>query len=457
MGDSSFLVQGSCHSPEICKRDPDKDSTITAALGGSISFGRFLSESLDWGKWSSFCQKMHLEEIEKYSTPGSVAQKKAYFEAHYKKSAALKKSASLLEQSNAIVRAGRIDECNEEVSGMKLESEELSTEVARNEMNVKEPDLGEEQCGLETDHLQKTTVPVTEDKVTIEPSCDDIENHNRVIDHMQLRTSPPSKQPLNESSIVNQKDGDSIQKKQRVPMSKQKAVHRSPRLPPSLAPAESTSNSKKDETKSNEKMKSTLPSVHTSINFFQGRKGVPPIKNKTLPVTKKVEESKASSTLLKVIRGSTNHLATPTKASVNGTLNTASITSKPEDSEHRREKTPLHQRLSGRGKGEAKSYKGSVNFSGSSGIKESRLQAQTARPSLSLRSAERADKRKELSRNTEDNFCGKETEKLQLQKLPKEKAESDIKKLHQRHCFKARPLPAFYHSAEPPKIEIKKD
>lgn len=70
------------------------------ALGESISFGRFMSESLAWDKWSSFSQNRYLEEVEKYSKPGSVAQKKAYFEAHYKRIAA-KKAAALLEQENA--------------------------------------------------------------------------------------------------------------------------------------------------------------------------------------------------------------------------------------------------------------------------------------------------------------------------------------------------------------------
>lgn len=57
----------------------------------SVSFGRFENDSsLSWEKWSSFSPNKYLEEVEKFSTPGSVAQKKAYFEAHYKKIAARK-------------------------------------------------------------------------------------------------------------------------------------------------------------------------------------------------------------------------------------------------------------------------------------------------------------------------------------------------------------------------------
>lgn len=72
------------------------------ALGESISFGRFMSESLSWEKWSTFSQNKYVEEAERYARPGSVAQKKAFFEAHYKRIAAQKAAAAaaLLEQEN---------------------------------------------------------------------------------------------------------------------------------------------------------------------------------------------------------------------------------------------------------------------------------------------------------------------------------------------------------------------
>ncbi|KAL5759688.1 hypothetical protein ACOSP7_018209 [Xanthoceras sorbifolium] len=62
----------------------------------SVSFGRFANDSLSWEKWSSFSPNKYLEEVEKCATPGSVAKKAAYFEAHYKKIAARK--AELLDQ-----------------------------------------------------------------------------------------------------------------------------------------------------------------------------------------------------------------------------------------------------------------------------------------------------------------------------------------------------------------------
>lgn len=58
-----------------------------------------MSETLAWEKWSTFSHNRYVEEAERYSRPGSVAQKKAFFEAHYKKLAA-QKAAALLEQAN---------------------------------------------------------------------------------------------------------------------------------------------------------------------------------------------------------------------------------------------------------------------------------------------------------------------------------------------------------------------
>nr|GEY38590.1 hypothetical protein [Tanacetum cinerariifolium] len=74
-------------------------------LGDSVSLGRFASESLVWEKWSIFSHKRYVEEAKSYAQPGSVAEKKAFFEAHYKKVAAQKAAATaaaaLLEQEKA--------------------------------------------------------------------------------------------------------------------------------------------------------------------------------------------------------------------------------------------------------------------------------------------------------------------------------------------------------------------
>ncbi|KAK3221682.1 hypothetical protein Dsin_008707 [Dipteronia sinensis] len=61
---------------------------------GSISFGRFENEPLCWERRSSFSHNRYLEEVEKCSKPGSVVEKKAYFEAHFKRKARLLQGSS---------------------------------------------------------------------------------------------------------------------------------------------------------------------------------------------------------------------------------------------------------------------------------------------------------------------------------------------------------------------------
>ncbi|CAJ1785102.1 unnamed protein product [Sphenostylis stenocarpa] len=100
MGDSSACLrqQPFCYASGFPKEA--NKSNLNQALGQSISFGRFTSESLAWEKWSTFSQNRYVEEAERFTQPGSVAQKKAFFEAHYKKLAA-QKAAALLEQATS--------------------------------------------------------------------------------------------------------------------------------------------------------------------------------------------------------------------------------------------------------------------------------------------------------------------------------------------------------------------
>ncbi|KAG6410188.1 hypothetical protein SASPL_128240 [Salvia splendens] len=104
MGDSACLMHGfsytGAHIPNQSWQGNSK-----SFLSESVSFGRFVSEPLSWDKWSTFPHKKYVEEAASYAQPGSVAEKKAFFEAHYKKIAAQKaaaeaEAAALLEKEN---------------------------------------------------------------------------------------------------------------------------------------------------------------------------------------------------------------------------------------------------------------------------------------------------------------------------------------------------------------------
>ncbi|CAM8957212.1 unnamed protein product [Rhodiola kirilowii] len=98
MGDSTCVMQSFDHSSQQ-QGDPLR------ALRESVSFGRFMTETLEWEKWSTFNQNRYLEEAQRISRPGLVAQKKALFEAHFKKIAA-DRAAALLEASDSSTSNG---------------------------------------------------------------------------------------------------------------------------------------------------------------------------------------------------------------------------------------------------------------------------------------------------------------------------------------------------------------
>ncbi|CAL5382903.1 unnamed protein product [Camellia sinensis] len=100
MGESpTCLARSFSQSAGTTSTEPEEGDPY-CALTTSISFRRFMLESLACEKWSCFSNNQYLEEAKKSSKPGLVAQRKAYFEALYNKNGA-KKPAALLEEQNA--------------------------------------------------------------------------------------------------------------------------------------------------------------------------------------------------------------------------------------------------------------------------------------------------------------------------------------------------------------------
>lgn len=89
---------------------------------GSISFGRFESESLSWERRSIFSHNRYLEEVEKYSKPGSVTEKKAYFEAEFKRKALLRQRSSECQDGGEFPTSNNSDLHDLEGSGYGNES-----------------------------------------------------------------------------------------------------------------------------------------------------------------------------------------------------------------------------------------------------------------------------------------------------------------------------------------------
>ncbi|XAR65001.1 hypothetical protein NMG60_11008933 [Bertholletia excelsa] len=131
--------------------------TSGATLEVSVSFGRFENDSLSWEKWSTFSPNKYLEEVEKCSTPGSVAQKKAYFEAHYKKIAARK--AEQLEQEKQM-----------EVYKSTKSNQNEEDHIANTTMIKTEIEIATVQCSSDG-HGQSTTNSYSNEDAAITIDC----------------------------------------------------------------------------------------------------------------------------------------------------------------------------------------------------------------------------------------------------------------------------------------------
>lgn len=149
----------------------------------SISFGRFEAESLCWERWSTFSHNRYLEEVQKCSKPGSVEEKKAYFEAHFKKKPSLAQNGMIIGQTSdsetlspvgCIEKSGYLmDECinSEQHFGENMEDVDeqgyVVIEFAKKEEASFYEDLllphfdvliGERQFELVNDHLNQMVI-----------------------------------------------------------------------------------------------------------------------------------------------------------------------------------------------------------------------------------------------------------------------------------------------------------
>ena len=146
------------------------------ALEVSVSFGRFENDSsLSWEKWSSFSPNKYLEEVEKCSTPGSVAQKKAYFEAHYKKIAARKAELLDLEKQMGNPDSGdqirntdgdntEFDESNGQGFAEETDQDKNLMSVVTTTIHVDEPSESNEGAEIAIE-CQNSSVEVAEEEL----------------------------------------------------------------------------------------------------------------------------------------------------------------------------------------------------------------------------------------------------------------------------------------------------
>ncbi|KAF5961657.1 hypothetical protein HYC85_002866 [Camellia sinensis] len=395
MGESACLMNSFSYASGISNEA--EQGNPMHALGESISFGRFMTESLSWEKWSSFSHNRYVEEASRYAQPGSVAQKKAFFEAHYKRIAAAKKAAALLEQANAANNADSEPEFQDQACNSTTHDSQCTMTNSQYDEQLEVKNTGAEVDSIVDVNgcnswvemeigMVEAADSVAENEALVENSTknrslnhiENVVNQTTMVSEVGFGESPlMEKKPFRVSSLVRMAPSPVSKKKPPFSSSKSSVHRRAPKL-------------------------SATPAKPTAYIHPIKENDVTPITRKSPidSVNKKRPTSKCPHTLI---------YPTPAKEPDKLTI--------------------LAPRKTESSRVAHSSYKPSKDF-----------KTPLRTPTMKL----------------EEKFNAKEAEKVQLQTRLKDKAETEMRKLRQNLCFKARPLPEFYKERETPKNRIKK-
>ncbi|PHT55402.1 hypothetical protein CQW23_03888 [Capsicum baccatum] len=423
MGDSARLMHAFSYTSALPPNEA-KQGHRMRALGESISLGRFTSESLAWEKWSTFPHKRYVEEAERYAQPGSVAQKKAFFEAHYKKIAA-QKAAALLEQettqegANTLAVDSNVNSSLEGFADVKEKENAAPLTRVASEKESKETISGSEPS--ETSHTEKPLLKSSSSKQDDDVTSATSKKRSAFSSfkssvHSIKSKIPPSPVRYNISRHVNYNKENNF-----TPITKN---------PTSAFASEN---------------KSTSKSLSKLMNFTPSKEP-----DKVPPPPPLVTLKKESA---KVAPNAANKCITLLKTPVATSDGAARRPMTTPSAENRRMETPIHPAASGSQTAGPKWNILSAVCSKSLTACRNKLQSPSLSTPFLLRTEERATRRKQ---KLEEKFNAKEVQKVQLQTKLKEKAEMELRKLRQSFCFRARPLPKFYKERETTRNHTKK-
>ncbi|KAJ8767723.1 hypothetical protein K2173_020663 [Erythroxylum novogranatense] len=426
MGETSCLMRPFSYAAGFSSIDASEGKSVHAlgqsvhALGQSVSFGRFTSESLSWEKWSTFSHNKYVEEAEKFSRPGSVAQMKAFFEAHYKNLAA-RKAAALLEQANSAVS--------------NAPEPEIKTEVR--DTSTPDSDANSESTKVrEVDSSIKSQVLVG-NSVKVEPSSQvEVVDNREEVKQMDLSGSKQTEKPLLKDFISSKDDSASMSKK-KLSVSSSKSSIRGKAAKLQLSPAKQAPalRPKKENISTPTPInKNSAISTQTLMNFTPVRQ----LNRITSTLIRKIDSTSVSSNY-KESKDCSTPLRTPTKTSLIKERKKQPIVTPL--SENRRATTPLQTSACGSKTGRPKWNFFPTDCSKFMSGSRNKSHSPKISTPFNLRTEERAARKKE---KLEEKFNVDQAQKVQLQATLKEKAKKELKRSCQSLCFKARPLPKFY-------------
>ncbi|KAK7307174.1 hypothetical protein VNO77_40001 [Canavalia gladiata] len=460
------------------------------ALQVSVSFGRFENDSLSWERWSSFSPNKYLEEVEKCATPGSVAQKKAYFEAHYKKVAArkaellaqekqLEKDSFRSEDQNGINLSGNtfgtdaecdISKTQGSISGFKQETSSI-VEIHRTYVNDLEEEIAvsrdnqsssveveskelesRSHSSYQIDEREEDVCMKREESLNIE--AEDVKEISHVVYKETGKASEVEKKDAKlyhpkESTKVNSVKRDSngakTKKKSMLPTSRasQISTPRSSKPTPTptktVTPASSTkkgnspSLSRRQITSTGESRKIPNKSLHMSLSL--GPNNPDPAPHTTMRKSLIMEKMGDKDIVKRAFKTFQNSFNQPKPSGEDKSLVKKQVPSRVTESKVRTS-TALRKENGRQTKVESMDKRS----------------GNAVRTTLGPKSDIRAEKGKESTRKIVEKSNAKEVERMRLQSKLKEEKEAEMKKV--KH--KATPLSALYHGQKVPKSRPEK-
>lgn len=458
-----FVVDSSA-----CESKMGETAASSSGLQLSVSFGRFENDSLSWEKWSTFSPNKYLEEVEKCATPGSVAQKKAYFEAHYKKIAARKAELLSQEKQSDIDTLRPEDENGEDQSGICRADAEFDASNNENsiegvkqethsfgEMSRTVVDSLEEDSAVSGDHQVSSVYGESEqleyilDSSQVEKSegesptngAEDLKESSLKLDEEIVKASEVeakhvkmehSKDPKLGQATAGDRNSNAAKTKKKPVLPSSKAAQVS--TPRSLR---STTTTKTPAFASTRKGNCASLSGRGTTSTGENKR----IANKSLHMSLSLGPSKPDPAPLSSMRKSSIMEKMGDKEIVKRTFKTFQSISLPQTSGE--ERSLVKKQIPSR-ETEPRIQKSMRKENGRPTKVDSinKISGNAVRASGSLKNDMRAEKGKEFPKKIEGKSNTKEAERVRLQSKLKEQREAENKKV--KRNFKATPLPAFY-------------